>query len=361
MGFRFSRRIGLGPIRLNFSKSGGSFSFGVPGARYTIGTRGSRGTMGLPGTGISYTLQDSGGGRGRKKRPAKRASPGRDQPSPGFFTRLAQSAIGSAVGWAEKKLEKELAKPRSSDERALVDGVKALIEGDETGALNNLEKAAKLPDAAWLLGILLLKHQRPGDAEYHLSFALDHSQSLGSLFERFGVALMVTLGITPEVSAHVRPSEHGTLLALLEIYQRDNRLPEARKCIDGLLSLDPSDPVVLLSSVELTLDENGEQPAQKVVSLTSTVKNETPIHTAILLYKGRALMRLGLSEAAAATFTTALRPRKDRPQDLMRQISYERALAYDVLGRKGDSRRELERLYAEAPDFEDVGARLGLA
>jgi tetratricopeptide (TPR) repeat protein len=217
-----------------------------------------------------------------------------------------------------------------------------------------------LPDAAWLLGILLLKHQRPGDAEHHLSFALDHSQSLGSLFERFGVALTVTLGITPEVSAHLRPGEHGTLLALLEIYQRDHRLSEAMKCVDRLLSLDPSDPVVLLSFVELTLDDAGEQSAQKVVSLTSAVKNETPIHAAILLYKGRALMRLGLSEAAAATFTTALRPRKDRPQDLLRQICYERALAYDVLGRKADSRRQLERLYAEAPDFEDVGARLGL-
>ena len=71
-------------------------------------------------------------------------------------------------------------------------------------------------------------------------------------------------------------------------------------------------------------------------------------------------MRLGFSQAAASTFTSALRPRKDRPQDLLRQITYERALAYDVLGRKGNSRRELERLYAEAPDFEDVGARLGL-
>ena len=353
MGFRFWRRIGLAPgITLNLSKSGGSLSFGPHGARFTIGPRGVRGTVGIPGTGLFYTVQGLSGGGSRKKKPSKHTSPEPYQHSPGFLENIGRKL----VGWGAKRQ----AQPRSSEERALADGVKALSGGDEITALNNLEKAAKLPDAAWLLGVLLLKHQRPSDAEHHLSFALEHSQSLGSLFERLGVAPTVTLGITPEVSAHLRPSEHGTLLALVETYQRERRLSEAMKCLDRLLSLDPSDPVVILSSVELTLDDPGEEPARKVVSLTSSVMNETPIHTAILLYKGRALIRLSFSAAAVSTFTSALHPREDRPQDLLRQITYERALAYDLIGRKADLRRELEGLYAEAPDFEDVGARLGL-
>jgi hypothetical protein len=132
------------------------------------------------------------------------------------------------------------------------------------------------------------------------------------------------------------------------------------RCADRLRGLDPKDPVALLSVVELTLDDPGTDPAQRVVELTSNVENETPIHAAILLYKSRALMRLGLTEAAVKIFTSALPRGQARSGELPRQIRYERALAYGLLGRKADSRRELERIYAEAPEFEDVGVRLGL-
>ena len=41
-------------------------------------------------------------------------------------------------------------------------------------------------------------------------------------------------------------------------------------------------------------------------------------------------------------------------------IRYERALAYEDLGQKSRVRAEFEKIYAEAPDFEDVAERLGL-
>lgn len=107
--------------------------------------------------------------------------------------------------------------------------------------------------------------------------------------------------------------------------------------------------------------EDDDAAAQRVVSLTAAVDNETPVHTALLLYKGRALAGLGLKDAAVETFTAALRRRKDRSEDLLRQIRYERAVVYEGMGRKAAARREFERLYAEAPDFEDVARRLGLA
>ena len=56
---------------------------------------------------------------------------------------------------------------------------------------------------------------------------------------------------------------------------------------------------------------------------------------------------------------TDLNPYKDRPEALMRQIRYERAVLYDQSGRKAQARREFERLYAEDPEFEDVAERLG--
>lgn len=68
-----------------------------------------------------------------------------------------------------------------------------------------------------------------------------------------------------------------------------------------------------------------------------------------------------MPDAATAVLTLASRRRKDRPEALMHQIRYDRAILYEQLGRKAQARREFGRLYAEVPDFEDLGQRLGLA
>jgi len=64
MGMRFHKSIRLLPfLRLNFSKSGISFSLGTPGASLNLGTKGARGSVGIPGTGLSYRKSLSGAGR----------------------------------------------------------------------------------------------------------------------------------------------------------------------------------------------------------------------------------------------------------------------------------------------------------
>ena len=100
---------------------------------------------------------------------------------------------------------------------------------------------------------------------------------------------------------------------------------------------------------------------ERVVALTSGIANESPVDTALLLYRGRALARLGLADAAIGVLTLALRRRKDRADTLLRQLRYERAVLYDEVGRRAQARRELERVYAEDPGFGDVRKRLGLA
>jgi hypothetical protein len=58
MSLRFYRRVSLIPgVRVNFSRSGPSISFGARGAWYTVGPRGRRVTVGLPGTGLFWTKQ----------------------------------------------------------------------------------------------------------------------------------------------------------------------------------------------------------------------------------------------------------------------------------------------------------------
>src|SRR5579864_7185286 len=55
MGFIFRKRIGLGPLNLNLSKSGVGFSLGVRGFRTGISSSGRHYvSAGLPGTGLVY-------------------------------------------------------------------------------------------------------------------------------------------------------------------------------------------------------------------------------------------------------------------------------------------------------------------
>jgi len=55
MGWSFRRSKSFGLFRLNFSKSGLGFSFGVPGARVGVNSKGKQYVRGgIPGTGLYY-------------------------------------------------------------------------------------------------------------------------------------------------------------------------------------------------------------------------------------------------------------------------------------------------------------------
>lgn len=147
MSFRFWHRIRIAPgVTLNLSKSTASLSFGPRGAKYTVSLRGNRSTVGQPGTGLFYIVHEP---RRASAANAPRVAQ-RDRLDLGFFQRLFTSA----------------------DERALVDGPKALNAGNEGAAFVEFEKAASLPDAAWMAGMLRLRCEKFAPARRHLEAAL---------------------------------------------------------------------------------------------------------------------------------------------------------------------------------------------
>ena len=341
MGFRFWRRMKIAPgITLNLSKSGGSLSFGGRGAHYTIGPRGTRKTVGIPGTGLFYTTTGSLGGSeksGRKKSTAPQVPP-RDKLTMGFFKRLFTP----------------------QEEEDLVDGCREIIKGKDDAALEYLGKALHLADGAYMYGVTCLKNGRPDDAEPALKTAFKKREELNQYFAKYGVSPTTSVPVTDEVTAHVGPSAAGVLLCLVEIYQEKENWKEAKKCLDKLQETAPDDVVVRLSRAELLLDEKPDEKktCEEIVRLCEGLKNETPVHTALFLYKARALRNLGLPEAARDTLSKSMRRKKDRSPELLRALRYERMLAYEDMGHKGRVRNELEKLYAEDPDYEDVAERL---
>lgn len=344
MGFRFFRRMKLAPgVTLNLSKSGGSLSFGPRGAKLTIGPRGQRATVGIPGTGIFYTTT-FGGSRGRKASEEKRPTPtvrAADRLTLGFFKRLITP----------------------NDHEALIDGWRELTLGNEEQALAHLHNAVHLADGAFLLGVLALKRGDLSRAAVHLQDAAQHADELGQLFARYGIAATVSIEIAQEISAHIGPDLRGVLLALAETYQAQGQVSEAIGCLTRLRQLEPEDVVVKLSLAELLWDSRPDDRGtyEEIIQLTEGVANASPIHTALLLYKAKALRARGLPYAALAVLAQLLTRKQDRSPELLRAVRYEQALLYGEVGQARRARAELEKLYAEAPDYEDVAQRLGIA
>ena len=343
MAFRFWRRIRVAPgVTLNLSKSGGSLSFGPRGAKFTIGPRGKRTTVGLPGTGLFYTSaspskKQTKHSKGKASQHAATVRP-EDRLTLGFFKRIITP----------------------DDEEALVDGMRELVAGNEDKALEYLRKAVHLADGAYLAGFLALKKDKLDEAKEYLKIAYENYRKLGTYFSKYGISATMSLPITDEVSAHVRPNVRGILLALVEIYQRQRRWKEALECLNKLRKLEPDDVVVKLSLAELLMEirPDDRNVFRRVVRLTEGIANESEIHAALLLYKARALRKLGLLHAARDVATKALRRKKDRSEELLRALRYERALIYEALGQHKRARAEFEKLYAEAPDYEDVAQRV---
>jgi len=339
MSFRFWRRVKLLPgVTLNLSKSGGSISLGPRGAKLTLGPRGKRTTFGIPGTGLSYTKtygSKKSGGRRRTAPPAPRPQ---DLLTLGFFKRLITP----------------------KDEEAFVDGCRELALGDEDSAFNHFKKAAHLADGAFMAGFLALKKNKLNEGIKYFNMALEKHKRLGGYFSKYGIEAATTLSITEEVSVCIAPSLRGVLLALTELYQSLSRSEEAVAALKRLRRLEPEDIVVKLSLAELLMESEDKKVFKEVVKICAGIENISPLHTALLLYKSRALKGLGLFDIARNELTHALRKKKERSKALLLALRYERALVYDALGEKTRTRKDLEKIYAAEPDYEDAAIRLGI-
>ena len=347
MAFRFFRRTKLFPgVSLNLSKSGASLSFGPRGAKVTVGPKGIRKTVGIPGTGAYWTEHSSYGGNGTSRRRWSKAKPPaptvrpEDKLSLGFFTRLVTP----------------------QNEEDFVDGLKQFVQGNEAAALGHLQKATDLADGAFMAGLLALKREQFADAKRSLESAQSKQSRLGQHFGKYGVQVTASLAITDEVAAIVSPGMRGLHLALAEIHQQQGRPREALENLKQLHRRDSDDVVVRLSLAELLIEEGGsKRNCKSVVRLAQGIENDSEIHGALLLYKAIALRLLGLPTAARETLTDTLRRKRNRSDELLWALQYQRALTYEALGWEQRYRNALEKLYAESPDHEDVAERLNLA
>ncbi len=320
-------------MTLNMSKTGGSVSFGPRCAKITVGPRGKRATAGIPGTGFYYTKQIREPSR-------KQIQQEEEKLKLGFFQRIFTS----------------------KEEIALVEGLKSMVSGEADTAYEKFCRAGTLPDGAYLAGFIAMDRHMYDQAASYLEFALSRHEELGTYFSKYQVTPRLRMKVTSDITACVEPDLRGVLLGLSEVYQLFEKTDEAIAVLERLRTLDPDDAVVKVSLAELLLDlsPDGKAAAEEVISFIDDVENESPAHTALMLYRARALRILNMPTAARDILTAAYRKKKNRPPELLRAVRYERALAYEDLGQAGRAKKELESIYAEDPDFEDTAERLGL-
>ena len=130
--------------------------------------------------------------------------------------------------------------------------------------------------------------------------------------------------------------------------------------LEALLGLEPQDPVALASYAELVVQGTDHARLKRVIELRANLANDGKVHTAVLLYRGRALAMLDMDMAAIKVWGDAMSRTKGRLPELLREIRYQRANAYQRYGRSAQAREDWQRIYAEDPGFEDVSQRLGL-
>ena len=356
VSYRLFRRLRIAPgLTVNLSKSGPSLSMGGRGAHVTIGgARGQRTTVGLPGTGLYWTSVH------RQANVRRSAAP----PSPSGQVAVPVGAPVSGTPRAHQKLTLSFFRRlvTSAEEQAFVDGLRAMVEGDQVVALAHLRGATHLADGAFVAGCLALQAGALEEATTDLEAAVGASAGLGRTFDRYGIQVTLVLHVTEEISVSLEPNLESALLALVEAYQRLERTDDALIGLRRLQTLVPADPIVRLSMAELLVHRKPVDRASlaEAAKLGEDVSNDSAIHAAIRLHRATALRGLDLPDAAVALLSETLRRTADRPAELLQALRHERALAYDAAGQPKRARVDRERLYAEAPNYEDVAARLGM-
>ena len=347
MPLRFRRSIKLGPgVRLNFNKKSIGITAGRKGMRYTVNTSGrATRTIGLPGTGLwSASSSTIGGSRQlpRSRQPASATPPtAKALPRPGLLAPGVEKRFHEGV---QAYLRGEMAKALQAFEVSssgdshnasddLFAGLSAHKIGDNDKAVRYLERVVEgnieLPDA------LMNKYLPSNIVEMNLS-----------------------VSITPFVSAILPVSSLGACLLLAEIYQSVGRLEDAIGLLQQLHEENPGELPLRVALCDL-LYEDGDFDG--VVAISAGIENESDLSLACLLLRGQALARRGLRDGALSVFTTALKKTSGRNGQLLKEIRYERAVAYEAAEKGAAARKDFERIFAADPAFRDVSARLGIA
>jgi len=344
MGFRLWERKSLGKFAsVNISKSGPSISVGPRGGRVSVSKRGTRKTVGIPGTGVSYISYPK---KGKKKQQSRQKAQQAAKP---------QRSLPIKLGFFEKLFMPE-------EEVAFVEGVNAMSKGQKAEALANFHKAASIPDSYFCAALYLFQEKEYEPAIRYFTRVLKKHAGLGKLLRKYGIRsysqLTICHGLKFAVTLDLDRIKVVTGYGHLMAGDRE----KAARYFKNVLASQPQQVDILLACIYgiFATIKVDEEMCKKIVELTREVERQSEHHAAVLMYKARALRKLGLHTAARDELSSVIRKKSILTDRLELALRYERSLVYEAMGHMGRARKEWEKIYSQAPDFKDVEEKLDL-
>ncbi len=340
---RARRSIKLGPgVRLNLNKRSMGVTLGPRGAHYSFNTSGRRqASVGIPGTGLSYIDVRSGG---------RRARSATYEPEPVY-------APPEPVGPPKAGLF------APHYEKAFANGVRAYADGNGDQAYVYLTDAAST-DAKHrsvaddlLAGLVCSELGKLDEAVGHLEKVVGSDQPLpDALMVKYAPQMALTMEVNETLSIRVELGSIAASLLLADAYARLDRVEEAIGVLQQVADLDDHPYVVL----QLCLLYQRVEDWDDLVHVAADVRNVDDLTLLIRLFQAEAMEEKGLDEAALEVYRDTLRSKKRDPE-FLKVARYERAKLYCKLGKKAQATKDLSRIYADDPDYKDVGELLAAA
>ncbi len=345
---RFRRSISLGKgVRLNFNTSSIGLSAGIPGVRYSVNTSGqSTRSAGIPGTGLYYRSQTGPTRRTRSSTSRTRAT---SSPPTLVTPEIAQQVVPKPGLFA------------SATERRFREGLVAYLQQNWSAAAQGFEEASagdtrNLSDD-FFLGAARVRLGQLAEAAADFEKVVASPISLPDAFMRRYVpgTLEMQLPITERVTVAVGFNSVAAALILAELYQRLGRRSEAVGVVQRLWQVAPRDAVLRLSVADLLYDNDD---FGGLLEVTQGVENTDDVTLASLHLRAKGFANQHLLEPAVEVLSACLRRTAGRDADLLKEIRYNRAEAYDLLGQHRKAKTDWSKLVAEDPSYRDVRSRL---
>ena len=344
MGYLRARRsVKLGPgLKMNVTKRGMSMTVGTRGAHYTASTTGRRtSTVGLPGSGISYV--DSHGGSRRSSGGKRTAAPAPSEPRPSI--KVKRPGLFA-----------------SASEKRFAAGVKAYVGGETDAALALFRESSDRDDRNrtsaddLMCGILYLTvKEQPQEAAVFFERVVASANPLpDKLIRTYVPGLQFGVELTNDLRVMSPPSSELAVEMLARAYGELDRTDEAIGLLQKLHDLHPDEPWIIL---QLCIYHAQLSEWDEIVHLAAPVSNQDDLTCSVVNARIEALVKQGFNDAAYESSKDALRSKKRIP-GVLHEARYLRAEALTGLGKAAQARAELEKVYAEDPDYKDVAARL---
>ena len=234
----------------------------------------------------------------------------------------------------------------------------ALLAGDTTGARAAFARTSAA-DALFLAAALSLVGGKSPTARSRLEDARRRVRGLGSELRRCNLEATLWITAPGGLVARIQPDRSGVLLALALLEGRTGR---ASPVLDDLVRLASTDVGVRLLACNALLA--GGSPAtaaaRRILSLSEGEPGDHAASTLILLFRARALRRLGRAGAARRVCALASARGPGRAGLLGAALRLEHAAAHTDLGEHALAQRKLLELARLSPGFATRAQRDGI-